>query len=59
MQKYIIRRAFKKTEAREIEAVNFDEARKQLAAFIDEPIPEDCVRIADYYTVEYIGEAHE
>lgn len=61
MQKYIIRRVFKKIEAREIEVVDFDEARKQLAAFIKEPIPEDCARVDnEYYDfghVEYIGDS--
>lgn len=57
MQKYIIRRALKTIEAREIEAENWDDAVKQLEAFMDEPVPDECTMIYSLCSTEYIGDA--
>ncbi len=56
MQKYIMRRALKRMERKNINAEDWDEATRQLKEFIDKPIPDDCVLIDSSCNIEYIGD---
>jgi len=56
MQKYIIRRVTQTTERKEIKAINWEDAVKQLNSFVGEIILDDCLIIYDLCTVEYIGD---